>query len=147
SSLTGEKPEDNDTGRARADADAELWAVDLGPKRDVLRAQDAAWDKWFSKKEQYFIDLLALDDQGTVLAASSAGGRIYRARGRRDVAIVADLEQRQATSMCALERGDVLATASDGAAVVVLSQTPADKDKAKLRWVSEVLDADHPARY
>lgn len=147
SSLTGEKPEDNDTGRARADADAELWAVDLGQKRDVLRAQDAAWDKWFSKKEQYFIDLLALDDQGTVLAASSAGGRIYRARGRRDVAIVADLEQRQATSMCALERGDVLATASDGAAVVVLSQTPADKDKAKLRWVSEVLDADHPARY
>jgi hypothetical protein len=141
-SLTGEKPEDNNTSRPQADADAELFAVDLGSKRDVLRAQDAAWDLWFSKKGQYFIDLLALDDQGTVLAASSEGGRIYRAQ-RRDVAVVADLEERQATSMCATESGVVLATASDGAAVYALSQQPA----TKARWVSEVLDADHPARY
>ena len=142
-SLTGEKPEDNNTSRAQADADAELFAVDLGQKRDVLRAQDAAWELWFAKKGQYFIDLIALDDQGTVLAASSEGGRIYRAHGRRDVAVVADLEERQATSMCATESGVVLATASDGAAVYALSQQPATKS----RWVSEVLDADHPARY
>ena len=76
SSLTGEKPQDNDTGRARANADAKLFAVDLGPKRDVARAQDAAWDEWFSKKSQYFIDLIAVDDSGTVLAASSDGGKI-----------------------------------------------------------------------
>jgi hypothetical protein len=143
SSLTGEKPEDNNTSRARADADAALWAVDLGQKRDILRAQDAAWDEWFTKKSQYFIDLLALDDQGTVLAASSEGGRIYRARGRRDVAVVADLEERQATSLCAVEGGLVVATASDGAAVYALSQAPAKN----ARWVSEVLDATHPARY
>lgn len=146
SSLTGEKPEDNNTARARADADAELWAVDLGSKRDVLRAQDAAWDKWFAKSSQYFIDLIALDDTGTVLAASSEGGKIYRARGRRDVAIVADLEERQATSMCLTDTGDVLATASDGAAVYLLSPKPANT-KTTARWVSEVLDADQPARY
>jgi hypothetical protein len=142
-SLTGERPEDNNTSRAQADADAELFAVDLGQKRDVLRAQDAAWELWFAKKGQYFIDLIALDDQGTVLAASSEGGRIYRAHGRRDVAVVADLEERQATSLCAMDSGVVLATASDGAAVYALSQQPASKS----RWVSEVLDADHPARY
>ncbi|PRP94893.1 hypothetical protein [Enhygromyxa salina] len=146
SSLTGEKPEDNNTARSRADADAELWAVDLGSKRDVLRAQDAAWDKWFAKGSQYFIDLIALDDSGTVLAASSEGGRIYRARGRRDVSIVADLEERQATSMCRTDSGDILATASDGAAVYLLSPKAANA-KTKPRWVSEVLDADHPARY
>jgi hypothetical protein len=145
-SLTGEKPEDNNTSRPQADADAELFAVDLGSKRDVLRAQDAAWDRWFGKKGQYFIDLLALDDQGTVLAASSEGGRIYRAH-RRDVAIVADLEERQATSMCATESGVVLATASDGAAVYALSQPVSGSAATKARWVSEVLDADHPARY
>ncbi|PRP90781.1 hypothetical protein ENSA5_62150 [Enhygromyxa salina] len=143
SSLTGEKPTDNNTTRSRANADAELWAVDLGQKRDLLRTQDAAWDKWFAKKSQYFIDLLALDDSGTVLAASSEGGKIYRARGRRDVSVVADLEERQATSMCLTDAGDVLATASDGAAVYALSQTPAKT----ARWVSEVLDAEHPARY
>lgn len=142
-SLTGEKPEDNNTSRPQAEADAELFAIDLGQKRDVLRAQDAAWELWFSKKDQYFIDLIALDDQGTVLAASSDGGRIYRAHGRRDVAVVADLEERQATSMCMTDSGVVLATASDGAAVYALSQQPA----TKARWVSEVLDADHPARY
>ncbi|KIG17020.1 hypothetical protein DB30_03617 [Enhygromyxa salina] len=150
SSLTGEKPEDNNTARARANADAELWAVDLavspGSKRDVLRAQDAAWDKWFTKKSQYFIDLIALDDSGTVLAASSEGGRIYRARGPRDVAIVADLEERQTTSMCMTDTGDVLATASDGAAVYLLSPKAANT-KTKPRWVSDVLDASHPARY
>ena len=143
SSLTGDKPKDNDTRRPRPDADAELWALDLGPKRDIQRAQDGAWDRWFKKGSQYFIDLLAVDDQGTVLAASSAGGRIYRARGRRDVSIVADFEQRQTTSLCMLDGGEVLATGSDGAAVHVLSQKPA----ADARWVSEVLDADRPARY
>ena len=143
SSLTGEKPEDNNTSRARADADAELWAIDLGAKLDVQRAQDAAWDEWFAKRSQYFIDLVALDDKGTVLAASSEGGKIYRARGRRDVSVVADLEERQVTSMCLTDAGEILATASDGAAVYALSQKPADK----ARWVSEVLDADHPARY
>ena len=143
SSLTGEKPEDNNTERARASADAELWAIDLGPSRDVQRAQDGAWEKWLAKKSQYFIDLLALDDRGTVLAASSEGGKIYRARGRRDVAVIADLEERQATSLCLADGGDVLATASDGAAVYALKQTPAKQ----ARWVSEVLDADHVARY
>jgi hypothetical protein len=146
SSLTGEKPEDTDTARTRADADAELWAIDLGPKRDVLRAQDGAWDRWFAKQAQYFIDLLALDDQGTVLAASSEGGRIYRARGRRDVSVVADLEQRQATSMCLLDDA-VLATASDGAAVYTLALEPSKAAKLEPRWVSEVLDADRVARY
>lgn len=143
-SLTGEKPQDSNTDRPRASADTELWAIDLGPKRDILRAQDGAWDKWLSKAGQYFIDLLAVDDKGTVLAASSAGGRIYRVRGHRDVAVVADLEQRQATALCALPDGDVLATAGDGAAVHVLqAKAPA----AKARWVSKVYDAKRPARY
>lgn len=143
SSLTGDKPQDTNTDRARATADAELWAVDLGAKRDVLRAQDAGWEKWLSKANQYFIDLLAVDDQGTVLAASSAGGKIYRVRGRRDVAVIGDLEQRQATALCALPDGDVLATAGDGAGVHVLQS----KAAAKSRWVSKVLDAKRPARY
>jgi hypothetical protein len=143
SSLTGEKPQDTNTDRARATADTELWAVDLGDKRDVQRAQDAAWEKWLSKANQYFIDLLAIDDQGTVMAASSAGGKIYRVRGRRDVAVIGDLEQRQATALCALPDGDVLATAGDGAGVHVLQQKPS----TKARWVSKVLDAKRPARY
>lgn len=146
-SLTGEKPEDTNTSRPQADADAELFAIDLGQKRDVLRAQDGAWELWFGKKGQYFIDLVALDDQGTVLAASSEGGRIYRAHGRRDVAVVADLEERQATSLCMTDSGVVLATASDGAAVYALSQPVSKAAANKARWVSEVLDADHPARY
>jgi hypothetical protein len=142
-SLTGEQPTGTNTSRSRASADAALWAVDLGPKRDILRAQDAAWETWFKKKGQYFIDLLAVDDRGTVLAASSEGGKIYRARGRRDIAVIADLDERQATSLCLLDSGDVLATASDGAAVYTLQQKPAKQ----ARWVSEVLDAKHVARY
>ncbi len=143
SSLTGDKPQDANTDRARASADTELWAVDLGPKRDVLRAQDAGWEKWLSKANQYFIDLLAVDDQGTVLAASSAGGKIYRVRGRRDVSVIADLDQRQATGLCALPDGDVLATTGDGAGVHVLQRQAA----SKARWISKVLDAKRPARY
>ncbi len=143
SSLTGEKPVDNNTDRAKANADAELWAIDLGEGRDLQRTQDAAWDRWLDKGGQYFIDLLAADDAGTVLVASSQGGKIYRARSRRDVAVIADLEQRQATSLCALGDGNLLATASDGGAVYALEPTPA----AKARWVSNVLDAKRPARY
>ncbi|NVB37083.1 hypothetical protein G6O69_04525 [Pseudenhygromyxa sp. WMMC2535] len=142
-SLTGDKPVDNNTSRARADADTALWAVDLGERRDLQRAQDAAWDRWLTKKGQYFIDLVALDDRGTVLAASSEGGKIYRARGRRDVAVIADFEERQATSLCALKEGEVLATAGDGSAVYTLGQAPAKS----ARWVSDVLDAKQPARY
>lgn len=144
SSLTGEKPSDSNTDRPRASADTELWAIDLGQKRDLLRAQDGAWDKWLSKAGQYFIDLHAVDDKGTVLAASSAGGRIYRVRGHRDVAVVGDLAQRQATALCGLPDGDVLVTSGDGAGVHVLqAKAPA----AKARWVSKVYDAKRPARY
>ena len=45
--------------------------------------------------------------------------------------------------MCLTDSGDVLATASDGAAVYALQQKPAKQ----ARWVSEVLDADQVARY
>lgn len=142
-SLTGDKPEDNNTRRSRADADAALWAVDLGQKRDILRAMDAAWDEWMDKKGQYFIDLEALDDAGSVLVASSEGGKIYRARNRRDVATIADFDERQVTGLCPLQGGEVLATAADGASVYALTQKPAKK----ARWVSEVLDANQPANY
>lgn len=143
SSLTGEKPEDNNTTRSRPSADATVWAVDLGKKQDLGRAFDAAWDEWLKKKNQYFIDLVATDQPGTVLAASSQGGKIYRVRGRRDAAVIADLEERQATSLCLLDNGEVLATAGDGAAVYTLDDAPA----AKARWVSDVLDAGQPATY
>ncbi len=141
-SLTGAKPTDNDTRRSRPRADTRLWAVDLGSKRDPMRAQDAAWETWLTKKGQYFIDLVALDD-GEVLAASSKGGKIYRARGYRDVSVIADLEERQATALCVLDSGEVLATASDGAAVYLLSRAPAKT----ARWVSDVLDAKQPSTY
>lgn len=141
-SLTGEAPIDNDTRRSRPSADAKLWAVDLGSKRDIQRAQDAAWETWLSKSSQYFIDMVALAN-GHVLAASSEGGKIYRAKGRRDVAVIADLEERQATSLCTVDGGDVLATASDGAAVYRLGTKPAKQ----ARWVSDVLDAKQPSTY
>ncbi len=142
-SLVGATPSGTLGSRSGPTASAKIFAVDLGPKLDVDRASEAPWEKWLSKEKQYFTELVAVGAPGTVMVSSSSAGKIYRARGLRDVATVADLEQRQATSLCVVDRGNVIATTGDGAAVYRLQATPA----TKARYVSEVFDADHPANY
>jgi len=89
-SLSG-KPSSGDLQQPRPPkADATVYHVDLGKGRDVERASEAPWEKWFERSGQYFTAMLALDDVGTVLLASSLQGKVYRLRGPRDAATVAD---------------------------------------------------------
>ncbi len=81
--------------------------------------------------------------KGEVLVASSQQGKVYRVRGHRDVAVVASLEERQATALCPLRSGVVLATAGGGAAVYRLAAAPATKP----RYRSQIWDASQPATY
>lgn len=149
-SITGDAPASTSAAPKKPKADAAVYHVDLrgpGSKRDIDRAMEATWEQWLDKSGQYFTGMVALDDDGTVLVSSSRAGRIYRVRGRRDVASVSDLAERQATALC-LESGKkgldrVLATAGDGAAVYELSSAPA----AKAKWTSTVYDAGQPASY
>ncbi len=143
SSLSGKPPSSTSSEGSAPKADASLYHVDLGPRLDLARASEAAWEEWLSKEKQYFTDLLAVDRTGTALVSSSEAGKIYRVRGRRDVATVGDLEERQATSLCRANGNRVLATASDGAAVYRLQTAPASEAK----YLSEVFDAKQPSDF
>lgn len=150
--LTGAPPARKSTSEAEPDASAALYFVDLAGadgRRDVARALEATWETWLDVEEQYFTDLTSVS-RDEMLVSSSRAGRIYRVRGRRDHATLADLDERLATSVCVLQgksrsskRPRVFATAGQGAAVYTLSDLPA----AESQYTSEVFDADQPARY
>ena len=142
-SLVGESPAATLGSKSGPTASAELHAVDLGPELDANRASEAPWEKWLAKEKQYFTQATPVDDRGTVMVSSSSDGKVYRVRSMRDVATVADLEERQATDLCVVDKGNVIATTGDGAGVYRLQASPA----TKARYVSEVFDADYPAAY
>jgi hypothetical protein len=142
-SLTGQESSGGLTGDRTPAASAKLYHVDLGPKRDVARALEAPWEEWLERDKQYFTSLLTLDDGKTVLVASSDSGKIYRARGPRDVATVGDFEERQATALCSLPKGPVFATVAHGAGVYQLRAAAASGAKYR----TEVFDAKQPASY
>lgn len=142
-SLVGQPPSGSLGEQRPPDADAEIYRVDLGSKLDVARAAEAAWERWFTRGKQYFTDILPLGDDGTLLVASSSGGKIYRLQGPRDVATIADLEERQTTSLCASGKGELFATTAHGGSVYQLRAAPA----TTARYRSEVFDAVQPATY
>ncbi|RMG99904.1 MAG: hypothetical protein D6705_01940 [Deltaproteobacteria bacterium] len=124
-------------------ASFEIHAVDLGRKLDPDRAADAAWTRWFDAKGGYATGLSVDTRDGGVLVATSKKGKIYRLRGPRDVSVVADLDQAVVTSICRVDRGNVFATTSGGAAVARLFAGPA----MDAVYTSHVLDAKQPARF
>ncbi|MEM7153407.1 MAG: hypothetical protein AAF799_11235 [Myxococcota bacterium] len=142
-SLTGTPPAGDLAQTRPAKADATVYHVDLGKGRDLDRAMEAPWDRWFSRDGQYFTSMLALDDTGTVLLSSSSEGKVYRLRGPRDAATVADFEERQSTALCRADKGPIFATVGQGAAAYHLQASPADK----ARYRTRVFDAKHPADY
>lgn len=146
-SLIGQAPEGNldATSGGAPSSSADLFFVALGPGRDLARAAEATWDTWLHRDKQYFTALLAASGGKTpeVLVASSQQGKVYRVRGRRDVATVADFEERQATALCRLGDGAVLAGAGDGAAVYRLAAAPAQK----ARYRTKVFDAKQPSSF
>ena len=141
-SLTGQPPSGSRSGERAPNADAKLFHVDLGPKRDLARASEAPWEVWLKRDKQYFTSALQVGADA-VLVASSASGKVYRVRGPRDAATVADFEERQTTSLCKIPKGPVFATAAHGGAVYQLRAAVASQ--AKFR--AKVHDARHPARY
>lgn len=145
-SLIGQAPEGtlDATGGGAPQSTADLMFVALGPKRDLGRAAEATWESWLHKDKQYFTALLAQAGKSPeVLVATSQQGKVYRVRGRRDVATVADFEERQATALCRLGDGAVLAAAGDGAAVYRLAAAPAQK----ARYRTKVFDAKQPSAF
>ena len=155
-SLVGQPIEGSvDTSASAPQSSADLMFVPLvastGKPPELARAGELAWESLLHRDKQYFTSLLPGPGKGEVLVASSQGGKVYRVRGRRDVAVIADLEERQTTALCALKGGGVLATAGDGAAVYLLAATAATAAKspadAKARYRSKVFDAKQPAAY
>ena len=125
------------------EATVKVFAVDLGRRRDVDRAEEAPWTRWFELDGGYGTDL-APDAAGRgVLLSTSKDGKVYRIEGPRESATAADLEQAVVTAVCRVDRGNVLATTTGAAAVVRLFTGPAMKG----RYVSHVLDAKQPARF
>jgi hypothetical protein len=125
-------------------ADLMFVALANGKGLELARAGELAWETWLHREKQYFTSAVSGPGKGEVLVGSSSQGKVYRVRGRRDVAVVADLEERQATGLCALKGGGVLATAGDGAAVYRLA---ASGPAAKARYRSKIFDAKQPASY
>jgi hypothetical protein len=150
-SLIGQPPEGSAQSAQRSvKAGGVLYHVDLKGqvkgkkgKRDLARAGEASWETWLTKDKQYFTDVAVLGDREEVLVSSSYEGKIYRVRGRRDLATVADFDERKATSLCRLRDGSVLATTGDGAAVYRLDDTRSQK----ARYKSKIFDAGQPATY
>lgn len=142
-SLVGAPPVGDLQQSRPAKADGVVFHVDLGPGRDVDRTSEAPWDKWFSRDGQYFTSMLALDDVGTVLLSSSADGKVYRLRGPRDAATVADFEERQTTGLCRVGKGPIFATVGQGAGAYHLEAAPAKK----ALYRTKVLDAKQPSDF
>lgn len=145
-SLVGQPAEgtlDATSGGGGAQSSADLFFVALGAKRDLARASEATWESWLHKDKQYFTGLLAAGKGSEVLVSASQQGKVYRVRGRRDVATVADLDERQATALCRLGDGAVLATTGDGAGAYRLAVAPAQK----ARYRTKVLDAKQPSTF
>lgn len=142
-SLVGDPPQGDLQKSRPAKADATVYHVDLGPGRDFERASEAPWDKWFAREGQYFTDMLALDDVGTVLLSSSADGKVYRLRGPRDVATVADFEERQSTALCRVAKGPIFATVGQGAAAYHLEASTAKK----ALYRTKAFDAKQPSDF
>lgn len=152
-SLVGQPTEGSlDASGGAPSSTADLMFVPLtrdgqtGKALDLARAGELAWDTWLHREKQYFTAAIAGPGKSEVLVSTSQQGKIYRVRGRRDVAVIADLEERQATNLCALKGGGVLATAGDGAAVYRLA-APGQAPAAKARYRSKVFDAKQPAVY
>ena len=142
-SLVGQPPAGSSSGGSPPKADATVYHVDLGKGRDLDRASEAPWDKWLSRDRQYFTSMLALDDLGTVLVSSSADGKVYRLRGPRTAATIADFDERQTTSLCRTGSGSIYATTGGSAAAYGLLATAAKK----ARYRTKVLSAKQPAAY
>jgi len=142
-SLVGQAPAGALEGERNIQASGKVHYVDLGSKRDLDRALEATWETWLDKDKQYFTSLLALDDIGTVLVATSDDAKVYRVRGPRDVATIADLEERQATALCEGPKGEVIAAAAHGAAVYELGAAAAKS----ARYTTDVLDTSQPATF
>ncbi|HFE46365.1 MAG TPA: hypothetical protein ENJ18_12870 [Nannocystis exedens] len=146
-SLIGQPPEGrSQSSQKSVKASAKLYHVDLfgtGKRRDLARASEASWETWFRKDKQYFTDVAVLGAREEVLVASSYQGKIYRIRGRRDRATVADFDERKATALCRLRDGSVLATTGDGAAVYRLDDTRSQRS----RYKTKIFDAKQPAIY
>ena len=146
-SLVGQPIEGSvDASPTAPQSSADLMFVPLaaGKAPDLARAGELSWETWLHRDKQYFTAVLTGPGKSELFVASSQQGKVYRVRGRRDVAVIADLEERQTTALCALKGGGVLATAGDGAAVYALTAgTPA----AKARYRSKVFDAKQPAAY
>ncbi|MGB1699665.1 MAG: hypothetical protein ACPHRO_06920, partial [Nannocystaceae bacterium] len=147
--LSGAAPTRKSTSEASPDADAAIHYVDLtgsGKQRDLSRALEATWETWLDVEDQYFT-ALTTSSTGEFLVSSSRAGRVYRVKDRREHAVVADLEERLATSICrAGGRGKgpkLIATAGQGAAVYGLTDTAPDV----AHYTSEVFDAGQPATY
>jgi hypothetical protein len=142
-SLVGQAPAGSLEGERTIQASGKVHYVDLGTKRDLDRALEATWETWLEKDKQYFSSLLALDDVGTVLVSTSDDAKVYRVRGPRDVATIADLEERQATALCEGPKGEVIAAAAHGAAVYELGAAAAKSAK----YTTDVLDTSQPAAF
>lgn len=142
-SLVGDPPMGDLQQQRPPRSDGAVYHVDLGSGRDFDRATEAPWDQWLSREGQYFTGMLALDDVGTVLLSSSAEGKVYRLRGPRDVATVADFEERQTTALCRASKGPIFATVGQGAAAYHLEAAPAKQ----ALYRTKVLDAKQPSDF
>lgn len=143
SSLSGDPPSGQLTSESSPQSDAALFFVDLGPKLDLARASEVAWQMWMKREKQYFTSLATQDGGRAVLVASSASGKVYRVRSPRDVSTVADFDERQTTSLCSLAKGPVFATVAHGAGAYQLRAAKS----SQARYRTAVLDATQPANY
>jgi hypothetical protein len=143
SSLVGDPPTGELQTQRPPRSDGTVYHVDLGPGRDFERASEAPWDEWFRREGQYFTGMLALDDVGTVLLSTSADGKVYRLRGPRDAATVADFEERQTTALCRVAKGPIFATVGQGAAAYHLEAAPAKR----ALYRTKALDAKQPSDF
>lgn len=143
-SLVGQPAEGSSDSKQRSvKASGELYHVRLGDKLDLARASEATWESWLSRDKQYFTGVLAVDRGASALVSSSYEGKVYRVRGRRDRATVADFDERQATGLCVTADGTAYATTGDGAALYRLDTRPATSAKYR----SKIFDQKQPSSY
>jgi hypothetical protein len=143
-SLGGKAPSTDDTAGKAVKGSGRLLRIDLGAKNpDLDRAAEGEWEKVFSRNKVFFSDFLITEDE-SVLLSTSDSGKIYRIKGLRDNAVIADLGERQASGLCRVgpNGSAIAALTNDGAAVYRLLAGPG----TDATFTSEVLDLEGISR-
>lgn len=143
SSVTGAAPIRDQLKEESRKASGTLYRMTLQGPAKASSMAESAWESLFEKDDQYFTDLAVVEGGKAAMVTSSQEGKVYRVRGFAQPTLIADFDQQQASAICQLSSGAMMAFTAGPASVHRLAAAQAKS----ATYLTEPLDAGLPAQY